>query len=75
MTAHATENIERELFRIMECIRKTTTDTKGAVFVALQAAWWDLERVCNQDVADLNKLIDNMRQQIAKLTVEKGDQS
>lgn len=69
----ATDSIERETFRVMENIRKTTADTKGAVFVALQACWFDLEKMVNQDVLNLNKLIEDMRQQIAKLEVEKGD--
>lgn len=68
-----TEGLEREIFRIMENIRKTTTDTKGAVFVVCRLAGLIFEKMVNQDVIMLNKRMDDLRKDVAKLEVEKGD--
>lgn len=56
----ATENTVTELLRIMENIRKVTTDTKGAVYVGLEACWFDLEKVCQQNMIDITGTIRRM---------------
>lgn len=73
MIGQSTEQIERELLRIMEMVRKVSTDTKGAVFVALQACWFDLEKVVQQDVIHLTGVIRDLRQELTKHDDQAGD--
>lgn len=54
------ESTSTELFRVMECIRKTRTDTKGAVHVALGAVWFDLEKMANENFIDLSTALDDI---------------
>lgn len=59
---HPVENTSRELLRLMECLRKTSTDTKGAVHVALESIWFDLQKIVERDLIELASLLDKYEQ-------------
>lgn len=52
------ESTNVEVLRIMECVRKVRDDTKGAVYVALGAVWWDLEKVVLKDFIEISSILD-----------------
>lgn len=60
------DSTSRELLRLMECLRKTSTDTKGAVHVALESIWFDLQKIVERDLIDLGSVLDKYEKEGAK---------
>jgi len=57
---HRIEKTSREMLRLMECLRKTSTDTKGAVHVALESIWFDMQKIVEQDLIEISSQFDHL---------------
>lgn len=60
----------RELLRLMECLRKTSTDTKGAVHVALESIWFDLQKIVERDLIEISSALDKYEEVVSELAAE-----
>lgn len=66
------DSTSRELLRLMECLRKTSTDTKGAVHVALQSIWFDLQKIVERDLIELGSAMDKYEEIVAEIHGKDG---
>ena len=66
------ERTSRELLRLMECLRKTSTDTKGAVHVALESIWFDLQKIVERDLIELGSVLDKYEEIVAEKHEKEG---